>query len=597
MFSNTLRRVSLRSRNIVATGQINDYIAGVAANPRRLFSSSLREKTIEDDGEYIGGTSASEVISYPVTPDPSPENNATEQPVLLNSKQHVVGYLNRILNARVYEAAVETDLQYAENLSAHLKNTVLLKREDMQPVFSFKIRGAFNKMAHLSPDELSKGVVACSAGNHAQGVALSSKMLECRAVIVMPLATPAIKVNAVRAHGGTTVEVRLFGNNYDEAAAEAKRLMAEEGMTMIHPFDDPHVIAGQGTIGLEILKSCVSRPLDAIFVCCGGGGMLAGIAAYVKRVRPSVKVIGVEAVDAAGMTASLKEGKVVTLDHVGLFADGAAVKTIGEETFRVCNKLVDEMITVDTDEICNAIKLSYNDARVVLEPAGALGVAGMKKYVEKHEMSGQTLVAITSGANMDFNRLRFVSERADGSEKTLIVDIPETPGSFRTLYSLIWPRNVTEFSYRFDDDGDAHVLISFQPVKNIENDFEGIVDTITENGFACTDVSDSELTKVHIRNMAGGRSSVPDERLFRFNFPESPGALQRFLLSLDIEWNVSLFHYRNHGDDFGRVLVGIQVPDGKDANDKLVRFLNTLNYKYVEESENPIYHKFLRTDR
>lgn len=325
--------------------------------------------------------------------------------------------------------------------------------------------------------------------------------------------------------------------------------------------------------------------------------MLAGIAAYVKRVRPSVKVIGVEAIDAAGMTASLKEGKIVTLDHVGLFADGAAVKTIGEETFRVCNKLVDEMITVDTDEICDAIKLSYNDARVVLEPAGALAVAGMKKYVGENELTGQTLVAITSGANMDFDRLRFVSERADGSEKTLIVDIPETPGSFRTLYSLIWPRNVTEFSYRFDDHGNAHVLISFQPVMNIENDFEGIMSTIEDNGFTCTDVSHSELTKVHIRNMAGGRSNVPDERLFRFDFPESPGALQRFLLSLDIEWNVSLFHYRNHGDDFGRVLVGIQVPNDDEANDKLFHFLKTLHYSYVEETDNPIYHKFLRSGK
>jgi threonine dehydratase len=475
-----------------------------------------------------------------------------------------------------------------------LKNTVLLKREDTQPVFSFKIRGAYNKMAHLSSEELNNGVVACSAGNHAQGVALSARMLGCRAVIVMPLATPAIKVNSVRVHGGPTVEVRLFGNNYDEAAAEAKRLENEEGMTMIHPFDDPYVIAGQGTIGLEILKACVSRPLDVIFVCCGGGGMLAGIAAYVKRVRPSVKVIGVEAADAAGMTTSLREGKQVTLDSVGLFADGAAVKTIGKETFRVCNRLVDDMVTVDTDQICNAIKLSYNDARVVLEPAGALAVAGMKKYVEENEITGQTLVAITSGANMDFDRLRFVSERADGSEKTLAVTIPESPGSFRALYSLIWPRNVTEFSYRYDTRGDAHVLISFQPVMNIENDFAGIMDSIRESGFECMDVSHSELAKVHIRNMAGGRSSVRNERLFRFDFPESPGALQRFLLSLDIEWNVSLFHYRNHGDDFGRVLVGIQVPES--ANDQLMRFLDTLRYNYVEETDNPIYHLFLRNN-
>eukprot|EP00536_Pseudo-nitzschia_multiseries_P009856 jgi/Psemu1/201919/e_gw1.287.42.1 len=535
---------------------------------------------------------ASKVTSF----ESAGPSHDVDQPISLDGSERVVGYLNRILNARVYEAAIETDLQHAKNLSSHLKNTVLLKREDTQPVFSFKIRGAYNKMAHLSPEELSNGVVACSAGNHAQGVALSSRMLNVRAIIVMPLATPTIKVNAVRAHGGPSVEVRLFGNNYDEAAAEAKRLMAEEGMTMIHPFDDPHVIAGQGTIGLEILKSCVSRPLDAIFVCCGGGGMLAGIAAYVKKVRPSVKVIGVEAADAAGMTASLKQGKVVTLDHVGLFADGAAVKTIGEETYRVCNKFVDQMITVDTDQICDAIKLSYNDARVVLEPAGALAVAGMKKYVGENEISGQTLVAITSGANMDFDRLRFVSERADGSERTLVVDIPETPGSFRLLYSLIWPRNVTAFSYRYDDQGDAHILISFQPVANIENDFEGIISNIEENGFSCTDVTHSELTKVHIRNIAGGRSNVPDERLFRFDFPESPGALQRFLLSLDIEWNVSLFHYRNHGDDFGRVLVGIQVPDNEETNTRLARFLDTLHFDYVEETNNPIYHKFLRCE-
>lgn len=551
-------------------------------------------------------SSVEEVITFPVTSTADSayneicsKNGIEHQPVLLNAKEHAIGYLNRILNARVYEAAVETELQYAKNLSYALKNDVFLKREDTQPVFSFKIRGAYNKMAHLSTEELDKGVVACSAGNHAQGVSLSSKMLGCRAVIVMPLATPVIKVNAVRAHGGPTVEVRLFGNNYDEAAGEAKRLMVEEGMTMIHPFDDPHVIAGQGTIGLEILKSCVSRPLDAIFVCCGGGGMLAGIAAYVKRVRPSVKVIGVEADDAAGMTESLKRGKVTTLDNVGLFADGAAVKTIGEETFRICNKLVDEMITVNTDEICRAIKSTYNDARVVLEPAGALAVAGVKKYVKENNLSGQSFVAITSGANLDFDRLRFVSERADGSERTLVVTIPETPGSFRALYSLIWPRNVTEFSYRFDsdDDGDAHVLISFQPVINIENDFEGIIESIRQNGFECFDVSDSELTKVHIRNMAGGRSSVSNERLFRFDFPESPGALQRFLLSLDIEWNVSLFHYRNHGDDFGRVLVGIQVPVCEGANKKLKRFLDTLHYNYAEETENPIYHLFLRNQK
>eukprot|EP00980_Cylindrotheca_fusiformis_P018485 scaffold6124_cov122-Cylindrotheca_fusiformis.AAC.4 len=319
--------------------------------------TSLRSYAFDKNGESIA-----EVVSFPASTDLTKYPVADSKPVILNSKEHAVGYLGKILNARVYNAAIETELQAAKNLSTLLRNNVFLKREDTQPVFSFKVRGAYNKMAHLSPEELENGVVACSAGNHAQGVALSANMLGCRAVIVMPLATPSIKVNAVRTHGGPTVEVRLVGNNYDEAAAEAKRLQQEEGMTMIHPFNDPYVIAGQGTIGLEILKSCVGRPLDVIFVCCGGGGMLAGIAAYVKRVRPSVKVIGVEAADAAGMTASLKAGKVVTLDSVGLFADGAAVKTIGEETFRVCSALVDDMITVDTDQICSAIKLSYNDA-------------------------------------------------------------------------------------------------------------------------------------------------------------------------------------------------------------------------------------------
>lgn len=468
----------------------------------------------------------------------------------------------------------------------------MLKREDTQPVFSFKIRGAYNKMAHLNAEQLESGVVACSAGNHAQGVALSARMLGCRAVIVMPLATPSIKVNSVRLHGGPMVEVRLFGNNYDEAAGEATRLSEEEGMAFVHPFDDPLVIAGQGTIGAEILKSCVNRQLDAIFVCCGGGGMLAGIAAYVKRVRPSVRIIGVEAADAAGMTASLKAGKLVTLDKVGLFADGAAVKRVGEETFRVCHELVDDMITVSTDEICSAIKASYNDARVVLEPAGALAVAGMRQYVNEHEIQGQTMVAITSGANMDFDRLRFVAERADSSERTLAVTIPEKPGAFRHLYSLIWPRNVTEFSYRYESDGDAHILISFQPVLNIENDFDGVLHELSANGFEYMDLTDNELAKVHVRHLAGGRSAVQNERLFRFDFPESPGALQRFLSSLDMTWNVSLFHYRNHGDDFGRVLVGIQVADPDDQ--KLGAFLSNLGYRYREETENPVYQAFLR---
>mmetsp|Transcript_12852 Transcript_12852/g.24128 ORF Transcript_12852/g.24128 Transcript_12852/m.24128 type:complete len:585 (-) Transcript_12852:57-1811(-) len=535
---------------------------------------------------YKSSQPMEEIVSFPSSSEPNHET-----PVLLNSKQHAVGYLSKILNARVYDTAIETQLQEAKSLSMHLKNNILLKREDTQPVFSFKIRGAYNKMAHLTRQELERGVVACSAGNHAQGVALSARKLQCNAVIVMPLATPSIKVDSVRMHGGPTVQVRLFGNNYDEAAAEARRLEKEEGMSMIHPFDDPYVIAGQGTIGMEILKACVSRPLDAIFVCCGGGGMLAGIAAYVKRVRPSTKVIGVEAADAAGMTVSLQEGKLVTLPSVGLFADGAAVKTVGTETFRICSELVDDMVTVSTDQICNAIKLTYNDARVILEPAGALAVAGMKKYIEQNGIQGQTMVAITSGANMDFTRLRFVSERADESERTLVVKIPETPGTFRKLYSLIWPRNVTAFSYRYESDGEAKILISFQPVLNVENDFQSVIRSLKEKEFDCFDVSDNELAKVHVRHMAGGRSKVPEERLFRFEFPESPGALQRFLTSLDMSWNVSLFHYRNHGDDFGRVLVGIQV--GQSCK-KLEDFLKNLGYSYTEETSNPVYLQFLR---
>ncbi|EED89617.1 threonine dehydratase [Thalassiosira pseudonana CCMP1335] len=505
------------------------------------------------------------------------------------------GYLGKILNANVYDVAVETELQHAKNLSQLLNNTIFLKREDTQPVFSFKIRGAYNKMASLPPSILkSRGVVACSAGNHAQGVALSAKRLGCRAVICMPLATPSIKVNAVRAHGGETVEVRLFGNNYDEAAAEAKRLEREEGLAMIHPFDDEHVIAGQGTIALEILKKCVSHPVDAIFVCCGGGGMLAGIAVYVKQVRPNIKVYGVEAADAAGMTASLAAGEVVTLPSVGLFADGAAVKTIGTETFRLCSQYVDGMVTVDTDQICNAIKLAYNDARVILEPAGALAVAGLKKHVEENHITGSTFVAITSGANMDFNRLRVVSERADDSERTLQVTIPETPGSFRAMYSKIWPRNVTEFSYRFESNQEANVFVSFQPLAHVENDFEAVMEDLVGDDFACTDISHNELAKTHIRHLAGGRSGCDHERLFRFHFPEAPGALQRFLEALNMKWNISLFHYRNYGDDFGRVLVGIQQQQG-DKCEGMNKFLQDLGYQYIEETHNPSYSKFLRT--
>lgn len=589
----------------------------ISSSPTTTTSASISDRHVAYEGEERI-ESTHEYIEFPVTNTTKQQTGASTQPILLNAKEHVVGYLSRILNARVYDAAIETELQHAKNLSSYLRNNIYLKREDTQPVFSFKIRGAYNKMAHLTREELDRGVVCCSAGNHAQGVAMSARMLKCRAIIIMPIATPSIKVNAVRVHGGPTVEIRLFGNNYDEAAIEAKRLQLEENMVFVHPFDDPLVIAGQGTIGVEILKKCVSRPLDAIFVCCGGGGMLAGIAAYVKRVRPNVKIIGVEAADAAGMTTSIQNGKITTLDSVGLFADGAAVKTIGTETFRICNLLVDDMITVSTDEICNAIKLSYNDARIVLEPAGALAVAGLKQYVQKNDITNQTLVAITSGANMDFDRLRHVSERADGSEKTLAVTIPEQPGTFRALYNMIWPRNVTEFSYRYSGNNnntdtnnnttakDAHIFISFQPVYSIENDYHCVIQSLKDYGFNCYDITYNELAKVHIRHLAGGRANVVNERLFRFEFPESPGALQRFLMSLDMDFNVTLFHYRNHGDDFGRVLVGIQVPtsstkdnnnhEDKNHEDKhLQSFLSSLGYRYIEETDNPVYKTFLRS--
>ena len=346
-------------------------------------------------------------------------------------------------------------------------------------------------------------------------------------------------------------------------------------------------------IALEILKKCVSHDVDAIFVCCGGGGMIAGIAAYVKQVRPGIKVYGVEAADAAGMTASLEAGEVVTLPSVGLFADGAAVKTIGNETFRLCSKYVDGMITVSTDQICNAIKLAYNDARVVLEPAGALAVAGLKKHVEETGVEDRTFVAITSGANMDFNRLRVVSERADDSEKSLEITIPETPGAFRAMYAKIWPRNVTELTYRYNTEDEANVFVSFQPLVHIENDFEAVMDDFRSDDFECMDLSCNELAKTHIRHLAGGRSAAPYERLFRFHFPESPGALQRFLEALDMKWNISLFHYRNYGDDFGRVLVGIQQTQG-DKCEGMNKFLKDLGYKYWEETNNPAYGKFLR---
>eukprot|EP00612_Vaucheria_litorea_P000094 CAMPEP_0171452672 /NCGR_PEP_ID=MMETSP0945-20130129/685_1 /TAXON_ID=109269 /ORGANISM="Vaucheria litorea, Strain CCMP2940" /LENGTH=540 /DNA_ID=CAMNT_0011977383 /DNA_START=62 /DNA_END=1684 /DNA_ORIENTATION=+ len=502
-------------------------------------------------------------------------------------------YLNLVLNARVYDIAVETPLQKANNLSNMLQNTLLLKREDLQPVYSFKIRGAYNKIASCSPQQLAKGVVACSAGNHAQGVALSAAILNIRATIVMPLATPKIKVNAVKMFGGPTVSVMMHGQNYDEAADEAKRLEREEGLVMVHPFDDPQVIAGQGTVAMEILKSRNGKPLDIIFACVGGGGLISGIATYVKAVRPSVKIIGVEASDAASMTESLKVGRPVSLKHVGLFADGAAVRVPGSETFKLASSFVDDMITVSTDEICQAIKMNFNDTRCVMEPAGVLAVAGATKYLKENKLVGTTVAAITSGANMDFDRLRFVSERADFSETLISVTIPESPGSFRELYGLVFPRNVTEFSYRYHDSENAHVLLSFQsmPTAGTKEDAFNVIEKLNKNGFTAQNLSENDLAKDHARYFVGGRTfSLKDEKLFRFEFPEAPGALSKFLNSLKFQWNITLFHYRNHGSDYGRVLVGLQVTES-DV-EALNACLKELGYTYYEETFNPVFRNF-----
>ncbi len=498
-------------------------------------------------------------------------------------------YLQKILTARVYDVAVETALDKAPNLSARLNNTLLLKREDMQSVFSFKLRGAYNKMAHLSAEALARGVICASAGNHAQGVALAAKRLGARAVIVMPLTTPAVKVQAVKARGA---EVILFGDMFDDAYAHARQIEAKQKLTFIHPFDDPDVIAGQGTIGMEILRQ-QQGPLHAIFVAIGGGGLISGIASYVKRVRPEVKIIGVEPVDSDAMARSLKAGKRVKLDQVGLFADGVAVKQVGEETFRLCRELVDEIILVDTDDICAAIKDVFEDTRSILEPAGALAVAGAKAYVEREKLRGQTLVAVACGANMNFDRLRFVAERAEIGERReaiLAVTIPEVEGSLKRFCELVGSRNVTEFNYRIADAKSAHIFVGISV--HDRADIAKLIKTLAKNDFKALDLTDDELAKSHLRHMVGGSSTLAnDELLYRFEFPERPGALMKFLTSMRPDWNISLFHYRNHGADVGRVLIGMQVP-AKEMN-AFRKFLDALGYRYWDESANPAYRMFL----
>ena len=498
-------------------------------------------------------------------------------------------YLEKILTARVYDVAHESPLEYAPNLSKRLQNQVLLKREDMQPVFSFKLRGAYNKMANLPPDKLAQGVIAASAGNHAQGVALSAKTLGTTAVIVMPITTPQMKVDAVAARGG---EVVLHGDTYDDAYEHAKRLEKERGLTFIHPFDDPDVIAGQGTIGMEILRQ-YQKPIHAIFVAIGGGGLIAGVAAYIKRLRPEIKIIGVEPVDADAMSRSLQSSERVQLSQVGLFADGVAVRYVGQETFRLCQNYVDEVILVNTDDTCAAIKDVFEDTRSILEPAGALAVAGMKAYVERENIQQDTLVAIACGANMNFDRLRFVAERAEVGERRealLAVTVPEERGSFRKFCSCLGGHSLTEFNYRMSDNNEAHIFVGLKIQGR--QDVATVMATLESKGFKTLDLTDDELAKLHLRHMVGGRSRSADhELLYRFVFPERPGALSQFLSSMNPSWNISLFHYRNNGSDYGRIVVGMQVPPTELSD--LQPFLDKLGYRHWDESQNPAYKLFL----
>jgi threonine dehydratase len=504
-------------------------------------------------------------------------------------------YLKKILIARVYDVATESALEPAQNLSKRLHNSVLLKREDQQPVHSFKLRGAYNKMAQLSPAQLKKGVICASAGNHAQGVALGASKLGCRAVIVMPTTTPQMKIEAVKALGG---EVVLVGDSYSDAFKHATLLEKKMGMTFVHPFDDPEVIAGQGTIAMEMLRQHQGR-LDAVFVAIGGGGLISGVANYIKAVRPEIKVIGVQMNDSDAMIQSVSAKKRVTLNDVGLFSDGTAVKLVGEETFRVTRGLVDDYMTVDTDAVCAAIKDVFVDTRSIVEPAGALAVAAIKQYVAKHKTKGETYAAILCGANMNFDRLRFVAERAEvGEEREAIfaVTIPEERGSFKRFCELIGnlpggPRNVTEFNYRISDAAKAHVFVGLTTEGAGES--TQISNNFKKHGFENLDLTHDDLAKEHIRHMVGGHTSLAqNERLMRFVFPERPGALLKFLNLMRPGWNISLFHYRNQGADYGRILVGLQVPEKDDkAFDK---FLSTLGYPWVEETLNPAYRLFLQ---
>ena len=500
-------------------------------------------------------------------------------------------YIKRILNAQVYDVARETPLDPAPLLSARLGNHALLKREDLQPVFSFKCRGAYNKMIHLDEASRAAGVVAASAGNHAQGVALAASKLGIKAKIVMPVTTPLIKVEAVRALGAKVV---LSGDSFDEAAVRAAALVEAEGLTFIHPFDDPDVIAGQGTVAVELVRQA-SSPLDYIFVCCGGGGLLAGMATYLRYVWPQTKIIGVEAEDAACVQAALHKGRRVTLREVGLFADGCAVAQVGKETFRLIRESVDNVMTVSTDEICAAVKDIFEDTRAIAEPAGALAVAGMKKYALQHRISGATMAATVSGANTNFDRLRYISERTEIGERreaVLSVTIPERPGAFRAFCNAIGKRNVTEFNYRYETAAAARVFVGLTVTPG-DDSLDALQCNLRERGYRVLDLTDNETAKLHLRHMIGGRQpdDIGEEIVFRVEFPERPGSLLQFLNALGNEFSITLFHYRNHGAAYGRILVGMQVTPGKRA--QLRTALRRLGYPFWEESDNPAYLEYL----
>ena len=499
-------------------------------------------------------------------------------------------YITLIDEAKVYDVASKTPLALASKLSARLGNRILMKREDLQPVFSFKLRGAYNKLATLPQAALDAGVICSSAGNHAQGVALAAQRKDVRAVIVMPNTTPTIKIDAVRALGG---DVILHGDTYDDAYAHARELEQEQGLTFIHPFNDPAVIAGQGTIGRELLEQ-LEEDVQAVFVPIGGGGLIAGIAAYVKGKRPDIKIIGVQPEDSAAMKESLAAGELITLDHAGIFADGVAVRRVGDETFRLCQQLVDEIVTVDTDQICAGIRDVFEDTRSIVEPAGALAIAGAKKYIAASNIQDQAFVVINCGANVNFDRLRHIAERAAvGEQREMLigVEIPEEPGSFRKFCEAIGQRGITEFNYRYSDSRKAHIFVGVE-LRHGADEHAELIENLTRLGFPLADLSDNEMAKLHVRHMVGGSAAkVENERIFRFEFPERPGALLDFLKAIGTDWNISLFHYRNHGSDYGRILAGIQVPDKE--SDELEAHLADLGYTYSEESDNPAYTMFL----